>query len=145
MDHPLTAITTAAALRALAASPAPQATSATPADCSCRLAGFTGWDSITEDRWPASQMQEVADLRTQPADGSEPTFTEYHPDGTRYDSPAAPIALGWFPVNRSTVWRCQRCGLLVLRYTEFGGYYVDHRVRVLKADCVADAPPAPLG
>jgi hypothetical protein len=29
----------------------------------------------------------------------------------------------------------------LLRYTEFGGYYVDHRVRVLNADLVVDAPP----
>jgi hypothetical protein len=29
---------------------------------------------------------------------------------------------------------------VLLRYTEFGGYYVDHRVRALNADLVVDAP-----
>jgi hypothetical protein len=29
---------------------------------------------------------------------------------------------------------------VLLRYTEFGGYYVDHRVRALNGDLVVDAP-----
>ena len=112
-----------------------------PENCSCRLAAFLGWESITEERWPAAQMQLEAELRD--PFGPEPTFSEYHPQGTRYDSPDAPVALQWFPVNRASVWRCRQCGLPVLRYTEFGGYYVDHRVRVLQAALVVDAPAPP--
>jgi hypothetical protein len=72
--------------------------------------------------------------------GSEPTFEEFHPEGTRYESPLAPIAPAFFPYNRCDVFSCSRCDRLLLRYTEFGGYYVDHRVRALNADLVVDAP-----
>ena len=106
--------------------------------CDCRLNQFQGWDSITDMRWPAAQMKQVADLREPGVD--EPTFEEFHPDRTRYESPNAPIALVYFPVNRSTVWRCTKCGIQVMKYTEFGGYYIDHRARVLNASLVVDAP-----
>ena len=106
--------------------------------CDCHLIQFQGWDSITDMRWPAAQMQQIADLREPGVD--EPTFEEFHPHRTRYESPEAPIALAYFPVNRSTVWRCGKCGIQVMRYTEFGGYYVDQRVRVLNPALVVDAP-----
>ena len=61
----------------------------------------------------------------------EPTFAEYHPDGTRYWSPNAPIAVQYFPYNRCDVWACRHCNRAFLRYTEFGGYYVEQRVRLL--------------
>ena len=84
---------------------------------------------MTEERWPADQMMQLATLR----DSSlyEPTFEEHHPNGTRYDSPEAPVALKFFPYNRSDLWRCRQCRRHLLRYTEYGGYYVDHRVREL--------------
>ena len=68
----------------------------------------------------------------------EPTFEEYHPTGTRYDSPDAPIALKFFPFNRAEVWHCKVCDKHLLRYTEFGGYYVDHRVRTLDPALLVD-------
>ena len=42
---------------------------------------------------------------------------------------AAPVAVRFFPYNRCDLWRCTQCQRHLLRYTEFGGYYVDHRVR----------------
>ena len=98
------------------------------------LGACLGWESITEDRWPAAHMQQLATLRD--PEVYEPTFEEFH-QGTRYDSPNAPIALKHFPYNRCDVWQCQ-CGRLFLRYTEFGGYYVDHRVRALNPALVVD-------
>ena len=82
----------------------------------------------------------AAHVEGDPAAGSEPTFEEFHPQGTRYDSPLAPFAPEFFPCNRSDVFSCSRCQRVVLRYTEFGGYYVDHRVRALNAALVVDAP-----
>lgn len=76
-------------------------------------------------------MERVGTLRDD--EGVEPTYEEHHPAGTRYDSPQAPIAVDWFPFNRSDVYRCARCQRLFLRYTEYGGYYVDHRVRRVDA------------
>ena len=61
----------------------------------------------------------------------EPTFEEHHPNGTRYDSADAPVALTFFPYNRCDVYACSQCQQHVMRYTEFGGYYVDHRARRL--------------
>jgi hypothetical protein len=105
----------------------PESTATSP--CSCSLGGCAGWESMTEDRWPADQMQAVATLRD--PDVYEPTFEERHPAGTRYDSPEAPVAVKFFPYNRCELWRCTQCERHLLRYTEYGGYYVDHRVREL--------------
>ncbi|MDM0006050.1 hypothetical protein QTI51_11620 [Variovorax sp. J22G73] len=104
-----------------------EASAATP--CPCRLQAATAWESITEERWPEALMQRVGTLRD--PELHEPTFEEWHPAGTRYDSPDAPISVAHFPYNRCDVYRCASCTRLVLRYTEFGGYYVDHRVRVV--------------
>lgn len=118
-------ITSATELRALTAHPP------APTHCGCGVGRCDGWTSLTEDRWPAAQMALVGTLRN--PEVVEPTFEEQHPDGTRYDSPDAPVALAFFPYNRCDVWRCTHCHRLLLRYTEYGGYYVDHRVRELKA------------
>lgn len=68
----------------------------------------------------------------------EPTLEEKHPQGTRYDSPDAPIAPAFFPYNQCEVWLCQKCERHLLRYTEFGGYNVDPRVRELAASKIID-------
>ena len=115
--------------QALAVSPAPQA-------CRCALGACTAWESLAEYRWEATQMSAVGTLRDPAID--EPTLEENHPQGTRYDSPDAPIAPTFFPYNQCDVWHCQRCERHLLRYTEFGGYNVDPRVRELDADKIID-------
>ena len=95
--------------------------------CSCALGPCAGWESFTEERWPKDLMRALGTLRD--ADIYEPTTDEFHADGTRYESPAAPIAVNFFPYNRCDVYSCTQCQRVLLRYTEFGGYYVDHRVR----------------
>ena len=99
--------------------------------CSCALGACAGWESLTEDRWPASQLRPIATLRD--PEVAEPSFEERHPDGTRYASPDAPVAVKFFPYNRCDLWHCAQCQRHLLRYTEFGGYYVDHRVRAIDA------------
>ena len=95
--------------------------------CSCALGPCPGWESFTEERWPKDLMRGLGTLRD--ADSYEPTTDEFHADGTRYESPTAPIAVSFFPYNRCDVYGCTQCHRALLRYTEFGGYYVDHRVR----------------
>ena len=95
--------------------------------CSCALGPCPGWESFTEERWPKGLMRPLGTLRD--TDIYEPTTDEYHSDGTRYESPTAPIAVNFFPYNRCDVHGCTQCHRVLLRYTEFGGYYVDHRVR----------------
>lgn len=121
-------------LRSLSA----QRDEAKAARCACRPLQSAAWESVTDERWPAV-VHRVGTLRAPDVD--EPTFEEYHPHGTRYDSPDAPIALGWFPYNRCDVHACERCRSVFLRYTEYGGYYVDHRVRLVEPGLVV-SPPA---
>ena len=121
------------------------AQAASPKSCQCALGPCTGWESVTEDRWPAPSLTAVGSLRELTAEGEseqggEPTFEEFHPQGTRYESALAPVAPQFFPYNRCDVFSCSRCERFLLRYTEFGGYYVDHRVRARNADLVVDAP-----
>ena len=104
--------------------------------CQCSVQRCAGWESVSDTEWPSAQMQPVATLRD--PEVYEPTFEEHHPDGTRYDSADAPVALKFFPYNRCDVFACAQCQQQVLRYTEFGGYYVDHRARRLDAALISD-------
>lgn len=114
-----------------------QLAQAKPERCTCALQACRGWESVSDERWPAAHMQLVGTLRQAvPEDQTEPTFEEYHPHGTRYGSPDAPIALAFFPFNRCDVHHCSRCGCVALKYTEYGGYYIDPRVRLVDADQV---------
>jgi hypothetical protein len=69
----------------------------------------------------------------------DPTLEEHHPAGSNAWSADAPIALDYFPYNRCDVWQCARCGRPFLRYTEYGGYYVEERIRQVDARLVTFA------
>ena len=94
----------------------------------CRLGNFS--------RRRLAQGPNAGGATLRDPDVLEPTFEEYHPNGTRYESPDAPVSLAHFPTNRCEVHACQRCGQHVLRYTEYGGYYVDPRARRLNPDLI---------
>ena len=110
-------------------------------NCSCGMGACTAWESVPGERWPAAQVTRVGSLRASDSFGPEPTYEEFHPHKTRYDSPDAPIAPAFFPYNRCDVFTCGQCDRVLLKYTEYGGYYVDDRVRVVQADLVTDAQP----
>ena len=120
-------IQTAAELRSTIAQ------SAASRSCSCALGACAGWESLAEYRWEAGQMTQVGTLRDPALEavGEEATLEEKHFQGTRYDSSDAPVAIKFFPYNRCEVWHCSRCDRHLMRYTEFGGYNVDPRIRVL--------------
>ncbi len=94
----------------------------------CATLRCAGWESVPAPL-AAPLLEPLGTLRDPAVE--EPTLEEQHPAGTGYWSPQAPIALAAFPFNRSTVWRCPQCHRGFLQYTEFGGYYVDHRLREL--------------
>jgi hypothetical protein len=96
--------------------------------CTCSLKNAQGWRSVSESDWPVHM---IALATLQDPETLDASFEEFHPEGTRYDSPHAPVALGFFPTNRCTVFKCEKCKQCALRYTEFGGYYVDARARLL--------------
>lgn len=107
------------------------------ADC-CWFAGCRGWTSAAAHLWPDARLQKVGTLRD--VEQYEPSYEEFHPRGTRIDSPDAPIALQHFPANRADVYRCSQCHRIVLHYQEAGGYYTEARVRLLDPSLVVDEP-----
>lgn len=92
-----------------------------------------GWEALpgTFDR---GRLRAVGTLRDPAVE--DPTLDEYHPHGTTGWSPQAPIAPAYFPYNRCTVWECVQCGRPFLRYTEYGGYYEEERIRELDPSLV---------
>ena len=103
----------------------------------CEALVCPGWEA-----WPGSvardALERAGTLRDPALD--DPTVAEYHPAGTHAWSPDAPIAPAWFPYNRCDAWCCKACARAFLRYTEFGGYYAEERVRELDARLVVDVP-----
>ncbi|MET0963948.1 MAG: hypothetical protein ABWY05_14215 [Noviherbaspirillum sp.] len=104
--------------------------------CKCSSMSLASWESVPLSLDEAG-FQEIGTLLDDPF--IEPTFTECHPLGTRYESAAAPIAPRYFPYNRCTVAQCLKCGRCFLRYTEAGGYFVDRRIRALLPELMIDA------
>lgn len=113
------------------------ARAATPRCPDCERLGATGWESLAQAD-AAAHLRPVGTLRADLF--AEPTLAEYHPGGTRYWSPDAPIAPQWFPYNRCEAAQCPRCRHLFVRYTEYGGYYQEARIRAVDPARIADVP-----
>ena len=115
------------------------AQSGTQADCRrCAALACPGWESVpsTFDISVLTQVGTLVNPRIE-----DPTLDEYHPKGTHGWSADAPIAPAYFPYNRCTVWTCTGCSKVFLRYTEYGGYYIDERIRAVDPALVAEAAP----
>lgn len=96
--------------------------------CDCGIEGYREWTRVPA-AFPQAQMRAVGTLAGDPY--AEPTYAEYHPAGTHYWSPEAPVALQHFPYNRCAVQQCSVCRRCCLTYVEAGGYYVEPRIRAL--------------
>ncbi|HSV35431.1 MAG TPA: hypothetical protein VLI46_07730, partial [Ramlibacter sp.] len=83
------------------------------------------------------KLRRIGTLRREGDD--DPTPQEYLPAGTSTWSANAPIAPAFAPYNRCEVWECVACARAFLRYTEYGGYYQEERIRELNADLVVPA------
>jgi len=92
----------------------------------CKALQSPGWESMPGS-FDRRALIRVGTLRDEAVD--EPTLQEHHPHGTHGWSADAPISLTHFPYNRCDVWQCADCSRAYLRYTEYGGYYEDERVR----------------
>ena len=93
----------------------------------CVSLSCPGWVSVP-GYFDLAQLKVVGTLRTESA---EQSWDEYHPHGTHLWSEAAPIALQHHPYNRADVLECVCCKRTFLHYTEYGGYYLDERIREL--------------
>lgn len=112
------------------------ASSAVAAPCSCTGVSLAAWQKLPLSL-ELDRFDEVGTLLDDPY--GDPTFAEYHPAGTRYDSEDAPIAPQFYPFNRCTVARCMDCGRCYLRYNEAGGYFTEWRIRALQPGLLVDA------
>ena len=117
-----------------------QASVAVAVPCSCTSVSLAAWQKLPLSLDEA-RIEDVGTLFDDPYD--EPTFAEYHPAGTHYDSADAPIAPRFYPFNRCTVARCMDCGRHYLRYNEAGGYFTEWRIRALQPELMVDAPLPP--
>jgi len=104
----------------------------------CAALVCPGWETLSA-AFDRGQLRRVGTLRDRAID--EPTLQEFHPAGTNAWSADAPIAPAFFPYNRCDVWQCVRCARPLLRYTEYGGYYEEERIRDLDARLLVDAAP----
>lgn len=116
-----------------------RASASATAGCPCEIASCGGW-TRTPASFPQAQMRAAGTLAGDPY--AEPTFAEYHPHGTNYWSPDAPIAIHHFPYNRCAVQQCTACLRYCLSYVEAGGYYAEPRIRALDARWIVDVPAA---
>jgi hypothetical protein len=116
-----------------------QASAGASASCHCNQVSLAAWHALPMSL-QADRLEEVGFLFDDPYD--EPTFAEFHPAGTHYDSPLAPIAPRFYPYNRCALARCLDCGRHYLRYNEAGGYFTELRIRALQPGLVVDAPLA---
>lgn len=94
----------------------------------CQGLRCPGWESIPGG-YDTRQLCPVGTLRKDLQE--EPTLDEMLPPGTTVWSADAPIAIDHAPYNRSSVWLCRHCRKPFLRYTEYGGYYSDERIRAV--------------
>lgn len=113
-----------------------ESSAAVAAPCSCSSVPLPAWQALPTSL-ELGKLDEVGTLVADPYD--QPTFKEYHPNGTRYDSEDAPIAPRYYPANISQVLRCRTCGRHYLRYNEAGGYFTELRMRALRAELLVDA------
>jgi len=108
---------------------------AQPPCTQCAPFKSAGWSS-----WPAgadeSPLAAMGTLWL--PDEPEPTLDEWRTPGLDAWSDLAPLSLQHYPANRCSVWACRACRKPFLRYTEYGGYYIDHRLRELHPDRLVD-------
>lgn len=116
-----------------------QASAAVTQACSCNKVSLDAWRALPMTL-ELNRFEDIGVLFDDPYD--EPTFAEYHPAGTRYESEAAPIALHYYPYNRCSVARCLDCGRHYLRYNEAGGYFTELRIRALRPELIVEAGPS---
>lgn len=124
----MTQLLTAEELRSLATKGGKNQKCPNCADLSC-----AGWETM-----PSSFNQNDLELVGTLKSGNEELWDEYHPKGTQIWSADAPIAPHFHPYNKCDVYACKKCATSYLRYTEFGGYYVDQRIREVSPNLITD-------
>ena len=106
-------------------------------ECSeCRSLICSGWESLPYS-FNGDSLALIGTLRS---NDEEKSWEEYHPNGTQLWSSDAPIAIDFHPYNRCDVYQCKNCLRVYLRYTEYGGYYIDERIRAVDPILIVNLP-----
>ena len=109
------------------------ATSMSNQDCpECSTLSCAGWVSVPG----YFNLGKLRVLGTLQHESAEESWEEFHPDGTNLWSENAPISVRHHPYNRSDVRECMHCKRKFLHYTEYGGYYLDERIRELNSSLI---------
>ncbi|KRW60040.1 hypothetical protein AO726_13240 [Pseudomonas sp. TTU2014-080ASC] len=111
--------------------------SAVKGDCGCLRYDLVGWGSWPVGLYEDSFIKIGTLAKYSPEDA---IIEEYHPHGTTYWSPEAPIAPRYYPYNQSTLWQCGKCARLYLRHNDDGAYHVAPRIRRVQYGLVINAP-----
>lgn len=102
-------------------------------DCpECSTLSCAGWVSVPG----YFNLRKLRVLGTLKHESAEESWEEFHPDGTNLWSENAPISVQHHPYNRSDVRECMHCKRKFLHYTEYGGYYLDERIRELNSSLI---------
>jgi len=101
----------------------------------CNVLMHPGWESVPGS-FDLTSLQLIGTLRSEDA---PEIWDEYHPNGSHSWSPEAPIAVDYYPYNRCDIYECIDCSRKYLRYGEYGGYYVDERIRPLNPKLIVQA------
>lgn len=105
----------------------------TQSECeSCAPLSCKGWESLPSG-FDSETLIPIGTLRIE---GAQESWDEHHPNGTNQWSADAPISATHYPYNRSDIFECKSCKRKFLRYTEYGGYYLDERIRELNPDLI---------
>jgi hypothetical protein len=106
-----------------------QSPSAVEACSECSSLSCLGWIS-KPGYFDLGKLKVLGTLKTE---GAEQRWDEYHPNGTNLWSEDAPISIHHYPYDRADVCECMHCKRKFLHSTEYGGYYLDERLRELSA------------
>jgi len=104
----------------------------------CSAFASKGWEAFPST---ASEKALVLLGSTWDPAHADPTVEEFHQAGSSLWSPEAPIALHFHPYNRCALWQCRSCKKPYLRYTEYGGYYEEKRIRELRPELITHVQP----
>ncbi len=103
-------------------------------DNSCFKEGkFLAWQKITKEE---EKMLTILGLLVNDKGKQDDNPNKYHPEGTKYYSKEAPIALAYYPYNGCDVFQCSKSGKLYLIYTEHGGHKPERRCRLVQPQLI---------
>ncbi len=102
----------------------------------CTKEKFKSWSDTIRNLEP--NIKTIAEFEYAEEDIKKNGYNEFHPNGTNYWSPDAPIAIHFYPYNDCTINICTACNAVFLRYIEYAGHTRQHRIRYVDKHLIVD-------